>query len=241
MYAKGEAVAKDSAQAARWYKKAAEQGHAFAQHNLALLYAKGDGVARDPVEAFRWEQKAAEQGDPNAQYNLAVGYATGTGISRDGDQAYRWFRSAAAQGYPLQLEFEPGWTVGAFRAQDAGREVLAEFVRQGDDIQSWRELFTIQILPLSADRSPQVALDKMKALRERECPGTTTWHVIASDERSILYEWQARPCRGWPDQHEIGRILHARGNAFTLHYVVKSYRMPDDVRARWIARLAAAR
>ena len=31
-------------QAASWYRKAAEQGHAEAQNNLGIMYAKGWGV-----------------------------------------------------------------------------------------------------------------------------------------------------------------------------------------------------
>ncbi len=44
MYENGRGVAQDYAEAARWYRKAAEQGDAGAQHNLGLLYAKGVGV-----------------------------------------------------------------------------------------------------------------------------------------------------------------------------------------------------
>ena len=36
MYADGEGVAEDDAEAARWYRLAADQGHADAQHFLGL-------------------------------------------------------------------------------------------------------------------------------------------------------------------------------------------------------------
>src|SRR5688572_18792139 len=44
-------VAEDRAAAVSWFRKAAEQGHAEAQHRLGLLYHGGRGVARDEVEA----------------------------------------------------------------------------------------------------------------------------------------------------------------------------------------------
>src|SRR6266481_4013983 len=53
-YDKGEGVAKDYAEAAKWFRKAAEQNYAEAQYNLAVCYGKGAGVAKGPVEAAKW-------------------------------------------------------------------------------------------------------------------------------------------------------------------------------------------
>ena len=50
------------AEAVKWYRKAAEQGHAAAQNNLGAMYANGQGVARSDAEAVKWFRKAAEQG-----------------------------------------------------------------------------------------------------------------------------------------------------------------------------------
>ncbi|MDE7290843.1 MAG: sel1 repeat family protein, partial [Treponemataceae bacterium] len=54
------------------YKKAAEQGNAYAQHNLANCYSFGEGTEQDYAKAFEWYKKAAEQGVSEAQYNLGV-------------------------------------------------------------------------------------------------------------------------------------------------------------------------
>lgn len=40
--------------AAHWYRKSAQQGHARAQYNMAVLHLHGHGVERDPVEAYAW-------------------------------------------------------------------------------------------------------------------------------------------------------------------------------------------
>jgi len=53
---------KDAAEAVKWYRKAAEQGHALAQTNLGFMYEKGDGVPKDAAEAVKWYRKATEQG-----------------------------------------------------------------------------------------------------------------------------------------------------------------------------------
>jgi len=57
-------VTKDAVESMKWYRKAAEQGLAYAQYNLGDCYVKGTGVAKDEVEAVKWYRKAADQGMP---------------------------------------------------------------------------------------------------------------------------------------------------------------------------------
>jgi TPR repeat protein len=101
------------AQAAYWYRKAAEQGKAEAQNELGVLYTLGKGVPRDNLEANSWYSKAAEQGLAVAQNNLGLQYALGRGMPRDDLKAAYWFRKAAEQGfgdaqYWLGVEYEAG-------------------------------------------------------------------------------------------------------------------------------------
>src|SRR6266853_528756 len=60
-YDEGEGVVKDHAEAAKWFRKAAEQNLDNAQYSLGLCYYKGEGVTKDQVEAVKWYRKAAEQ------------------------------------------------------------------------------------------------------------------------------------------------------------------------------------
>jgi TPR repeat protein len=50
----------------KWFRKAAEQGHAPAQYNLGVCYYYGNGVPQNYREAVRWIRKAAEQGHADA-------------------------------------------------------------------------------------------------------------------------------------------------------------------------------
>ncbi len=50
-YDKGEGVVKDHTEAAKWYRKAAEQNLADAQYNLGVCYEHGEGVMKD-----RWRR-----------------------------------------------------------------------------------------------------------------------------------------------------------------------------------------
>ena len=90
-------VAKDDAEAVKWWRKAAEQNLAAAQCAVGECYASGAGVAKDDIEAVKWYRKAAEQNDTKAQYNMGVCYAEGLGVAKDGTEAVKWYRKAADQ------------------------------------------------------------------------------------------------------------------------------------------------
>ena len=62
MYHEGQGVPQDHAQAAVWYRKAAEQGDARAQLFLGYAYDHGEGIPQDYAQAAVWVHKAAKQG-----------------------------------------------------------------------------------------------------------------------------------------------------------------------------------
>ena len=89
---------KDYAQAAVWFRKAAEQGDAEAQSAIGHAYYYGRGVAQDYSEAARWYHLSANQGNAAAQSMLGFMYSHGKGLGEDKAEAVRWYRLAAAQG-----------------------------------------------------------------------------------------------------------------------------------------------
>ena len=97
-YHNGEGVPKDEAEAAKWYRKAAEKGLASAQHNLGLCYDNGEGVPKDEAEAAKWYRKAAEQGYAEAQCDLGLCYHKGEGVPKDKRESVIWYWKAAEQG-----------------------------------------------------------------------------------------------------------------------------------------------
>ena len=107
----------------KWLRKAAEQGHVNAQHNLGSMYAEGTGVPQGHVEAVRWYREAAEQGHVDAQNNLGAMYAKGTGVPQDDAEAVKWLRKAAEQGH-ANAQFN----LGAMYAK--GRGILRDNVQK---------------------------------------------------------------------------------------------------------------
>lgn len=88
----------DLAQAALWFRRAAEQGHRAAQFDLGRAYVVGRGVERDRTEGAKWFRLAAEQGHPGAQTSLGFAHEWGLGVALDQREAVKWYRRSAEQG-----------------------------------------------------------------------------------------------------------------------------------------------
>jgi hypothetical protein len=58
MYYKGEGVALDLTESAKWFRESASQGNAHAQLWLGDMHREGKGVKLDPVEAAKWYERA---------------------------------------------------------------------------------------------------------------------------------------------------------------------------------------
>ena len=74
-------------------EKAAEQGDAMAQLDIAFCYNNGKGVEQCYSKAAYWYEKAAEQGLPKAQHNLGFSYYNGEGVKQWVVSKSRWARS----------------------------------------------------------------------------------------------------------------------------------------------------
>lgn len=99
MYANGQGVVKDEAEARKWMRKAAEQNDSRSQRNLYLIYSQGDlGVSKDQTEAMKWLMKAVEQNEAQAQYFLGAELLKGKNMPTDIAQAYAWVKIALLNG-----------------------------------------------------------------------------------------------------------------------------------------------
>jgi len=97
MYHRGKGVPQDYAKAVKWYRTAAEQGHAFAQFSLGGTYHTGKGVSKDVAEAMKWYRKAADQGLEQGQIVLGMMYSYGSGVPKDHVRAHMWFHILASR------------------------------------------------------------------------------------------------------------------------------------------------
>lgn len=82
----------NKAEAAEWFRKAAEQGFAKAAFAYAKLCEQGIGVKKDPERAFRFYKSAAEKNHWAAQRAVARCYENGIGVAPDKGLAKYWWR-----------------------------------------------------------------------------------------------------------------------------------------------------
>jgi serine/threonine-protein kinase len=119
---------KSDEQAFLWYRKAAEQGNADAQHAIGYFYLLGKGGATaSDTEAVFWFRSAAEKGLAKAQKNLGDMYYQGKGVQQaDKREAFEWYMRAAAEN-DMAAEF----AVGIY--YEAGRPPVNQDYQQAAD------------------------------------------------------------------------------------------------------------
>jgi len=113
MFATGEGLPRDDAQALVWFERGATDGSAEAQINAALMRSSGRGGRIDLAAAARWLKRAADQGDERGRILSGWALETGQGVARDPARAANLYRAGADQGDPaaqtlLSLLYERG-------------------------------------------------------------------------------------------------------------------------------------
>jgi uncharacterized protein len=95
---------KDYKNIAKLLEQAAQQDHAHAQYNLAVMYQKGDGLVQNMEKAFYWYEKAANSNLAIAQYNLGMIYFEGSIVEKDEKKAKELWQKAADQGLEVAVK-----------------------------------------------------------------------------------------------------------------------------------------
>jgi TPR repeat protein len=103
MYLRGLGVARDYANAFRWFQRAAEGGNPFAMHGVAAMAEYGLGTSRDLELARRMYRKAAESGIPLAMMWLSENLAR-PGAKQDLVEAQAWLEVMALSEIDGQLQ-----------------------------------------------------------------------------------------------------------------------------------------
>jgi hypothetical protein len=125
----GSVIAKDDAEAVRWYKMAAEKGNAQAMTNLGRRYYYGEGVPKDHALSVKWYRQAAEGGSVDAFFALGVFYDEGTAVAKDIAESERWYRKAANGGNVLAM-YNLGNLLNEGRGVDMDRTEAVRLYRQ---------------------------------------------------------------------------------------------------------------
>lgn len=100
-------------EAVKWFRMAAELGHAKAQWYLGYRLMDGIGTPVNQVEGLNWFRRAAAGGQIEANNHIGYSYYYGQGVEQDHAQAAYWYRKGADLGDPcamnnLSLLYETG-------------------------------------------------------------------------------------------------------------------------------------
>lgn len=196
----GSGVRKDRAEAARWYKLAADLGNPQAQFQLAAAALRGDGVPEDRKLAKSLLEKAAAQGHAGAFYNLGI-MAIDADI-QDFKAAAAYFRKAAdggnmdgayslavlyreGRGVPQDLKEAASWLRRAADDHIAAAEVeLAIMTFNGEGVVK-DEAAAAKLFLRAAVRNNPVAMNRLARLYasgrgvSKNQVEAVKWHLLA--------------------------------------------------------------
>ena len=187
IYGRGNAAApEDDVEAAKWYRKAAEQGHEAAQARTALMYAYACGVARDDAEAARWFKRNADQGVPGSMFHLGRLYLAGRGVPKDVAEATRLWKRSSELGYARAQYFyalisQPD---GVKKAEAAEAEINKWFDGYVNNDFA-KSLAVVRPLAVKGDAWAQAFLGSMLEKGEGTARDDTEglkWNMLAADQ-----------------------------------------------------------
>ena len=75
MYENGQGVSQDYVEAAKWYRREAEQGYIWGEVNIGRCYYTGAGVPKNYVEAYKWLNLASAHTGNNDTESKLVEYS----------------------------------------------------------------------------------------------------------------------------------------------------------------------
>lgn len=129
-YEKGVSFAKkgDYVEAAKLFKKAADEGHTKAQYNLGICLHEGLGGYQAHMEAFFYFKKAADSGHMQAHYMLGYYYVSGIAPYDDREAGIEHFRIAAESGHA-----DAQYNYGVCLLEERQEEEAAQYFQMATD------------------------------------------------------------------------------------------------------------
>ena len=120
-YFDGEKVRRDYGEAAKWWEKAANQGHMWALLNLSECYLEGKGVALDRKKGVQTLCLIIDKSENAylravAMFRLSHCYRDGFGLQKNFDECTKWLRKSAELGFfPAQTELGNAYLNGHYK------------------------------------------------------------------------------------------------------------------------------
>lgn len=202
----GESVAKDSAEALRWYLKASDGGSHDAMFELGNMYAKGEGVEQDALIALSWWEKSGHDLDAEC---IGDAFAA-PGKNRNMKTAIEWWSKSHHTGFMASDSSAYRKIAEAYIAGDGvdknPDEAIKWWKKSGDDVRIGDIYATGDGVPVDADAaiqwwttaangySPDAECRLANAYWEgklvpKDAAKAAAWYQKAADHGSALALW----------------------------------------------------
>jgi TPR repeat protein len=189
-YELGKTLAKncERVEAQKWYRLAAEQGHAEAQGKLAMVYFLGLGVPVDATEGFKWLKLSAEQGNTEAAVTLGAYYA-GAGLCIDCDvnyvEALKWLKPLAEQG---NADAQVTLGLYVYRHDAINESNAAEDLKES---RKWLRLAAKQGSVIAQMSLGEIYMQGEEGLKADKVEGVRWLHLAAEQKFKVAQFWLA--------------------------------------------------
>lgn len=131
------------------------------------------------------------------------------------------------------------WKLGW--SQNQGGAVFEEYILDGDSVENWSELVTVQFFPgLQKQTKPDIYEAALKSQLSSVCP-SIVWDSLYQSDDERIWKWHIQGCPGQPDQSEIARLKQTSSGFHVWHYAIKKAPMPADNENVWLENLKAIR
>ena len=139
----------------------------------------------------------------------------------------------------VHTDLDPSiWTIGFQKDFGTGKGYIREWVKKGDNINSWSQLFSIEFLENEKKTIHQYSDDFVEN-RKKQCDGTTV-EIIKETEFSRTYILVFPPCAGHDAQSEITRMFQGNDGLHRVSYAEKGKKLSLDTINKWNRELKAA-
>lgn len=129
------------------------------------------------------------------------------------------------------------WTLGN-NQEDENLE-LAEYVSNGETVNNWKQLLTIQKFkfPIKEEITPKKFAEFEITQLQGHKEFKIVTNIIDANKNEALMEFQVQSPKA-EQQHELQRIIKTSDNKLTIiHYVIKKEDMGKKERSQWLEAL----
>ena len=136
-------------------------------------------------------------------------------------------------GDTIKLYFdEREWNLGA---DNAKTNIFYEYVTDGQTINDWKELVTLQMYKGMQNKITAEKFAKgYLSMLYNTCGDKLAVSLIRNDPSDYMFEWKVNGHPKADDQYEIDRVIAGKETIVFIHYVIKTSTVTPDNRAKWI-------